>query len=91
MINIKNLDPNKTKIVEKWCKNILIHHIGYMTVKDLSYATTNGVKPLYLAISKTNWYIEESNGNKYLAQVPTDESRGYKKVWRTMEQNQISY
>ena len=65
--------------------------MGYVTVKDLSYATTNSVKPLYHAINKTNWYIKESNGNKYLAQVPTDESRDYKKVWRTMEQNQISY
>ena len=72
-------------------QKILIYPIGYVTVKDLSCATTNSVKPLYLAINKTNWYIEESNGNKYLAQVPTDESRDYKKILRTMEQNQISH
>ena len=64
MISIKDLDPNKFKIHEKWYqKNILVYHIGYVTIKDLSYAITNNVKPLYLIISKINWYIEESHGN----------------------------
>ena len=33
-----------------------------------------GVNPLSLIINKTNGYIKESNGNKYLTLVPTDES-----------------
>ena len=38
MINIKNFDLNKINIDEKSYKNILVYCIGYMTVKDLSYA-----------------------------------------------------
>ena len=34
--NIKNLDPNKIKIDEMSCKNILIYYIGYVTMKCLS-------------------------------------------------------
>ena len=34
----------------------------------------SSVKPLYLFIDKTNWYIEESKENKYLTLVPADES-----------------
>ena len=47
MINVRNFDPNKTKIHEKSNKNIFIYHTGYVTVKDLSYATTNNVTPYY--------------------------------------------
>ena len=57
MINIKN----KSKIDEKSCKNICIYFIGYLTLRVLSYATINSVKPLYLSINKMNGYIEESN------------------------------
>ena len=35
IINIKNFDPNKTKMDEKSYKNILICYIGYVTIKDL--------------------------------------------------------
>ena len=65
-INIKNLDPNKIKIDEKSYKNILVYHIGYLMVKYLSYTTV---------INKIDGYIEESNGNKYLMIVPTDETK----------------
>ena len=51
MINTKNLDPNKIKIDEKSYQNTLIYYIGYVTVKDLSYATTNSVNLLYFIIS----------------------------------------
>ena len=37
MINIKNLDQDKIKIDEKSYKIILIYHIGYLTVKNVSY------------------------------------------------------
>ena len=37
--------------------------------------TPNSVKYLYLIINIANVYTEESNGNKYLTLVPTDESK----------------
>ena len=46
MINIKNLDPNKIKIGGNSYKNILIYHIRYVTVKNLTYAKINIVNPL---------------------------------------------
>ena len=36
---------------------------------------SNDVLPLNLLINTANGYIEESNRNKYLTLVPTDESR----------------
>ena len=54
MIDIKNLYPNKIKKGEKSYKNILFYHIGYLTVKDLSYATINSVNPLYFILNKIN-------------------------------------
>ena len=62
MINIKNFNSNKIQIDEKSYKNILIYHIGQVTVKDLSYPTINSAKSLYLIITKINGHIEESNG-----------------------------
>ena len=44
-------------------------------VKNLSYAKINGVNPLYCIINKINGLTEESNGNKYLEPIPTDESK----------------
>ena len=41
------------------------------TTLDMS---VNSVIPLYLIINEINGYIEESNGNKYLMLVSTDES-----------------
>ena len=43
MIDIKNLDPSKIEVDEKSYKNTVIYHIGYVTVKDVSYATINNV------------------------------------------------
>ena len=66
-------------------KNILIYHIGYVTVKNLRYINIYNENPLYLIINKLYRYIEESNGNKYLTLVPTDESKyileKYEKLW----------
>ena len=44
-----------------------------------------------LIIMGTNGDIEEHNENKYLILVHTNESKHTKKVWRTVEQNRISY
>ena len=46
-----------------------------MTVKKLSYVKINSVNPLHLIIGKINGCIEESNGNKYLTLVSTDEGK----------------
>ena len=46
-----------------------------MRIKSLRYAKINIVKSLYLLIDKISGYIEESNENKYLTLVPTDESK----------------
>ena len=35
----------------------------------------NSVNLLYFIIDKINGYIEESNGNKYLPLIPSDESK----------------
>ena len=35
----------------------------------------NSVKPLYLIMNNKNGYIEESNRNKYVTLIPTDESK----------------
>ena len=85
IINIKNFDPNNIKIDEKSYKNVLIYYIGYMTVKDSKYIKINSVNPLYLVINKVNGYSEEINENKYLALVPTNESKEkikkYEELW----------
>ena len=75
MSNIKNIDLNKVETDEKSYKNILIYHIGYVTVKNLSYVKINTINPLYLNIDKINGHIEESNGNKCLMLVLTEAKR----------------
>ena len=45
-MNIGNFNPNNIKIDEKSCKNILIYHIGYVTIKE--YVKFYQVNPLYL-------------------------------------------
>ena len=70
---------------EKSYKNVLIYHIGYLTVKDLRYIKINSIDPLHLIINKINGYIEERNGNKYLTIVLNAESKDklkkYEELW----------
>ena len=51
MVNIKNLDPNKSKTDESSCKNVIIFYVGYVT--------SNSAKLVYLIINKTNGYVEK--------------------------------
>ena len=74
IININNFDPNNIKIDEKSCKNILIHYIAYVTIKNLKYIEINSGNSLYLMLTKMNEYFEEIHGNEYLTLVPTNES-----------------
>ena len=46
-----------------------------MTIKDSKYVKINSVNALYLIFNKVNGYFEEINGNKYLTQVSTNESK----------------
>ena len=46
-----------------------------MTIKDSKYVKVNNVNPLYLILNKVKGYFEDINGNKYLALVPTNESK----------------
>ena len=71
----KKLWSNNIKIDEKSYKNIIIYHIGYVRIKDLKYVKINSVNSLYLIFSKVNGYFEETNKNKYLTLVPTNESK----------------
>ena len=75
MINIKNFDPNKIKIDKNSYKNIIIYYIGYITIKNLSYAKINSVNPLYFIINKANGYIEKNDRNKYLTLVSTNKNK----------------
>ena len=75
MINIKKLDRNKIKIDEDLYKNIFIYHIGYVTIKKLTYKKINSVNPLSVTINKINQYVKKFNGNKYLTLVSTNERK----------------
>ena len=48
--------------------------------------TPNSVKPLCFIINNTNGYIEESNENKYLTLIPTNENKdalkNYEEIWK---------
>ena len=72
MINIRNLNSNLPKLVKKSYKNIDIHYIGYITMKDFDYVNIHSVNPLYLIFTEVDRYIEEKNGNKYLIFASTD-------------------
>ena len=67
MINIKFFDSNLSKI------DIDFYYIGYITMKD--HLNIHSVNPLHFGINKTDRYIEESNGNKYLALVSTNKNK----------------
>ena len=73
---MKNLDPSKIKKGKKSYKSIRIYYIGYMTM--------NSVKLLHRIIINVNGYTEESNGNKYLTLVPTDESKDTLKKYKEL-------
>ena len=83
-MHIRNLDPNKIKINENSYKNILIYHIVYVPIKNLSYTTINSVNPLYLIINKINGYIEESTRKNYLTLVSTDEHKDALKIYEEL-------
>ena len=62
IINIKNFDPNNSKLDEKSYKNILIYYTGYVMIKDSKYVKIYRVNPWYLIFNKVNGNFEEING-----------------------------
>ena len=49
-------------------KGIDIYYIGYITIKKThNCENIHSVNPLYLHVNHASGYIEEKNGNKYLA------------------------
>ena len=75
IIRIENFDSNNIKIDEKSDKSIVIYYIRYVTIKDWKYVKMFSVNSFYLISGKMNGYVEETNGNKYLMLVPTNESK----------------
>ena len=89
MIKIKDFIPNFLKIDKNSYKNIDIHYIGCITMKNFDYVNIDRVNPLYLIIDKADGYIEESNRNKCLTLVSTDKSQKiltkYAEVWNEIK------
>ena len=48
IINIKDFNPNNSKIDEKSYKNTLNYHSGYVMIKDSKYIKLYSVNNLYL-------------------------------------------
>ena len=46
-IKIKDFDLDNIKITENSYKNVFLHYIGYVTMKDSKYLKINSVNPLY--------------------------------------------
>ena len=74
---ISNIKRLTNKLASKCLQKILIHCIGYATIKYSEYVKMNSVNPLYLIFSKMNGHLDttEINENKYLALIPTNKSK----------------
>ena len=85
---IKNLrSKNLPKISERfaivinltlsnhWFEGVLLHPCWICNDQGLEICKNNSVNLLYLHFSKVNGYLEQTNKNKYLTLVPTNESK----------------
>ena len=61
------------QIGDKSWKNILIHYIGYVTMKKDSKKYS--INHFYFILGNVSGYFEEINGNKYLTLVLTNKSK----------------
>ena len=75
MINIEDFHSNLLKIEKKSYKNIDIHYVGYITMKNFVCVKINNVNSLYLIIGEADGHIEEKNGNKSLTFASTDKNK----------------
>ena len=87
LINIKYFDSNLLKLDKQSCENIFSYYIGYITKKE-EYKI-NSVNPLYLLVHRTEGFIEEKEGSKYLNIVYTGSDnevlKKYEEVWSGMK------
>ena len=86
MINIRNFEPNLSKIDKKSYRNIGIYNTGYITIKKIDDCKNiQSVNPLYLRVNHASGYIEEKSVNKYLIFDSLDENKEllkeYNDVW----------
>ena len=83
LINIKDIDAKLLKVDKKTSMGLGIYYIGYVTKK--SEWNVNSVNPLYLMIKRTDGFIDEKNGDKYLNIASTDRNsevlKKYSEVW----------
>ena len=82
IINIKDFDPNNIKIYVTQKYSYLL----YCICDDQKGIKIYSLNPLYLIFNKVNGYFEQTNGNKYLTLVPTNESnekikKKYGELW----------
>ena len=67
MIDIRNFQPNLSKIEKTSHKDIDIYYMGYITIKKIGYCKNiYSVNPLYLIINSATGYFKEKNGKKIL-------------------------
>ena len=64
LINIVNFEATNLKLDKKTSMGLDIYYIGYVDKK--TEWNVDGVNPLYLMINRTDGFVEEINGNKYL-------------------------
>ena len=79
---METFDLNCIKIDEKSYKDILIYHIGHVTVKE--NVKIYSANSLYLIFRYVNGFFEENSGNEYLTLVPTNEGKGKNKKYEEL-------
>ena len=77
-IDSKDFDAKLLKIYKKDYNEIDIYHIGYVTIKKISYYDNiNSGNPLYLMINKIISHFEEKDEIKYLVLDEIDEIKKF--------------
>ena len=91
---IKNFDPNLLSIDKISLKSTdaVIYDNKYITMMSINHVNIDTENPPYLIFNNVDGYIEESNGDKYLAFASTQrnkkELKKYTKLWDEIK-NQI--
>ena len=79
MININNINPKFIKSDKISNKDILIFYFGYET-PDICLLIY--MQSLYINFDKTNWFMENYSGSKYLISVNENKSEIKKYIFR---------
>ena len=86
MINLQNFHSNLLKSDKKSYKSIDFSYIGYITIKDLGHVNIHSENLVQFIIDNgSRWYIEKSNGNKYIIFASADKNNKvlskYTELW----------